>query len=271
MPAGQVVKIGPYAIRLLVDGVLSSPISALTHPDEASRELAITRWVEPTYTVNVNSFLLDGPHGPLLIDAGGGERCGPDCGRVPALLGELDLAAGQVKAVFLTHLDDDHSLGLIEGESARYPKAVLHVPRRELDYFGNPTNVDDTPPDMRGAFDNLLLLQAAYAGRLLPIDGGQVVYGVEAVTLPGHTPGHTGFVVRGESETLLLWGDLIHLDALQLPDPAFGFNFDIEPETALRSRRTALDTAAREGWLVAGAHIDGLHRLQRRANGYALA
>ena len=94
--------------------------------------------------------------------------------------------------------------------------------------------------------------------------------GIEARSLPGHTPGHTGYLVRGEDNHLLIWGDALHLGDLQPGDPKIGLIFDLDAEMALRTRQAVLEDAAREGWIIAGGHITGFGRVQRASEGYQI-
>ena len=112
-------------------------------------------------------------------------------------------------------------------------------------------------------------LKRAYGVQLSAIDLGPVLPGIDAIALPGHTPGHTGYIVHDDRKSLLVWGDVVHLDALQLADPAVGMDYDIDPQAALRSRQIALETAAREGWYIAGGHVTGIRQVERRGSGFA--
>lgn len=95
--------------------------------------------------------------------------------------------------------------------------------------------------------------------------------GIEARPLPGHTPGHTGYLVRGEDNDLLIWGDTLHLGDLQPGDPKIGLVFDLDPDMAVQTRQATLEEAVREGWIIAGGHITGFGRVQRASEGYQIS
>ena len=74
--------------------------------------------------------------------------------------------------------------------------------------------------------------------------------------LPGHTPGHSGWLLASGADTLLIWGDVVHLPGIQFALPEAGLAFDTDSDEARRSRRRALDMAATDKLLVAGMHLD---------------
>jgi glyoxylase-like metal-dependent hydrolase (beta-lactamase superfamily II) len=53
-------------------------------------------------------------------------------------------------------------------------------------------------------------------GRFQPFDGDpELIPGIRAVPAPGHTPGHTAYSVESGGQKLLVWGDIVHVAAIQ--------------------------------------------------------
>ena len=50
----------------------------------------------------------------------------------------------------------------------------------------------------------------------------------------GHTPGHTGYLVSSGNETVLIWGDIVHVAEVQFARPDAALTFDLDPEAARR-------------------------------------
>ena len=93
-------------------------------------------------------------------------------------------------------------------------------------------------------------------GRFRPFDGAvELVPGVKALPARGHTPGHTVYVVESEGVRVVLWGDLVHVAAVELPLPTATMAFEADSSQARASRLRALRDAARDGSWVASAHI----------------
>lgn len=112
---------------------------------------------------------------------------------------------------------------------------------------------------------------APYADRLKLLQGeAAAAKGLSSVPLPGHTPGHTGFVLDAGPEALLFWGDVVHAAALQFAEPDWSIPFDTDQALAAQTRRQMFDRAAADDLLVCGMHLDfpGLGQVRRASGGY---
>lgn len=266
----ETLSVGPYEIHFFLDGLFTDSIEHLIHatgPD--ARQKAVDAWGKPDFTIDVNCFGLHGPDGLILIDAGTGPAWGPHLGHAESALRAAGFAREQVSTVLLTHIHGDHALGLFDKDAPRYPNADILVPRAELDWFGDTARKDAAPKNRRSSFLTVERLREVYGVQLRPIDVGPVLPGVDAIALPGHTPGHTGYLVHDDRRAVFFWADVAHLADLQLADPDLGFDFDLDAEAATHSRRHALESAARENWYVAGSHVHGIKRLARKGDGFA--
>jgi len=212
--------------------------------------------------------VLHGPDGISLIDAGAADAFGPALGKARAAMQAAGIRPEQIDRVLLTHIHGDHALGLLDGTAPWLPRAELLVPEADLAFFTNPAIRLAQPEDKRGPFDIAASLVCAYAGRLRSITNGEVsgLPGIEALPLPGHTPGHTGYLLRGAEDSLLIWGDALHLQDEQTADPEIGLIYDTDPAAALRTRCALLEQVAQEGWVIAGSHVTGFGRVQRAGN-----
>jgi glyoxylase-like metal-dependent hydrolase (beta-lactamase superfamily II) len=96
--------------------------------------------------------------------------------------------------------------------------------------------------------------------------------GITAICSPGHTPGHTGFLVHSGRDGLIFWGDTVHIQSIQVPRPDITMVFDTDQDDARKSRITMFERVVVENLAIAGAHVDfpGFGRLVRRGTGYAL-
>ena len=270
-------RFGQYDVMLLRDGVFEPSTDVLVHADgSVARQRVIEAWGKPTLPVDVNCFALRGADGIILVDAGTGTSWGPNYGHARSALREAGIAPDQVRHILITHLHGDHALGLLDGDVPYFPNADVLVPGRDLAFFTDPAARDATPEARRGGFKVAEQLQRVYGSRVRRIEEGPVLAGIEARPLPGHTPGHTGYLLHGgdwtdaEGTDLLIWGDALHLGDLQPGDPKIGLIFDIDAEMAVRTRQATLEDAAREGWIIAGGHIAGFGRVQRASEGYQI-
>ncbi|EHL99099.1 metallo-beta-lactamase domain protein [Acetobacteraceae bacterium AT-5844] len=263
-------EFGVYTVMHLRDGIFEPSSDVVIHArGDAARQAVLDR-LGPQLHLEVNCFLLRGPDGVALIDAGTGDHWGAALGQARAALKAAGVAPEQVARVLLTHLHGDHALGLLEGDAAWLPRAEILVPEADLRFFTDPAAREALPEAKRGAFGITERVLRAYEGRVRPIPNGPVAAfpGIEAIPLPGHTPGHTGYLLRGGTQDLLIWGDALHLFTEQAADPETGLAYDIDPALAIRTRQDMLARAAREGWMVAGAHVPGFGVLEAAGSGY---
>jgi glyoxylase-like metal-dependent hydrolase (beta-lactamase superfamily II) len=264
-------RFGAYDITVLLDGIFEAPKSVLSHAggEDATRRL-IDNWPGDKISIDVNCYLLRGENGISLIDAGTGDHWGPRLGKAHAALAAAGVQPEQVDRVLLTHLHGDHALGLLDSDQPWLPRAEILVPEKDLAFYGDPAVAETFPPARRGNFKTAADLARAYAGRIRTIPPGPVegMPGVEAVPLPGHTPGQCGYRIGEGRDSLLIWADAIHLGVPQIEDPEVGLTYDLDPAQAIESRRFLLDQAARNGWWVTGSHVSLIGRIEADDRGW---
>jgi glyoxylase-like metal-dependent hydrolase (beta-lactamase superfamily II) len=264
-------RFGRYTVTTLLDGIFAAPADVLIHAGgDAARNRLIEHRDGQGISIDVNCFVLQAPEGICLIDAGAADAFGPSLGKARAAMQAAGIRPEQIDRVLLTHIHGDHALGLLDGAAPWLPRAELLIPEADLAFFTDPAIRLAQPEDKRGPFDIATSLVQAYAGRLRGFAAGEIpgLPGIAALPLPGHTPGHTGYLVRGAEDSLLIWGDALHLQDEQTADPEIGLIYDTDPALALRTRRALLEQAAEEGWIIAGSHVTGFGRVQRTANAF---
>jgi glyoxylase-like metal-dependent hydrolase (beta-lactamase superfamily II) len=153
-----------------------------------------------------------------------------------------------------------------------FPCAEIIVNEKELQFFRDPDSPSRAPPgEPQEFFAGMRFATAPYADRIRTVRDGPVMPGVTAVTQPGHTPGHTGWLVESGNDAVMIWGDILHMPNVQLSAPQAGTILDIDRDLAVATRRRALDMAATDKLRVAGIHFDfpAFGHIVRRADAYA--
>jgi glyoxylase-like metal-dependent hydrolase (beta-lactamase superfamily II) len=271
MSETPVIVVGEFTVTSISDGVLNSNHDVILGIDKAEiARLTGVPYGEPL-PLDVNCFLIRHRDRLILSDAGSGHAMGPTLGKLPQNLRAIGIAPEAIDLVMLTHLHPDHSLGLIdETGRAVFPNAELIVHSIEaafwLDRAAQPTDSERITRNTKAQRTAM----APYRDRIRQIEDGEVLQGITATLRPGHTPGHTNWLLESGGERMLIWGDIVHLASVQMARPDATLVFDVEPTLAQASRERVFEFAAAEGLLVAGAHLPfpGVGRVERAGKGF---
>jgi glyoxylase-like metal-dependent hydrolase (beta-lactamase superfamily II) len=226
---------------------------------EANALLAASDLKVPTEGA-INAFLVNTGTKLILIDSGAGTLYGACCGHLIENLRAAGYRPEQVDEIFLTHLHADHVGGIAPGGAMAFPNAIVRASKLDVDYWMNDANEGAAAAFLRPMFegDKDSLKPYIAAGRVRSFDGGttlDLVPGIRAIPAPGHTPGHTCYMVESKGQKLLIWGDLIHVAPIQFPDPSVTVEYDYDAKQAQDTREATLTEAAQKGFWIAAAHI----------------
>ena len=234
---------GNLTLVALRDGYVDMPPSRLRQPGGGpfGKDLPPqVMLVEGRLRLSVNAFLVIEQGCHTLIDKGAADAWEPSMGRLLDALAEAAIAREAIETVAFTHTHVDHVSGLVAADgSDAFPRlARLLVPENELQLF-------------------VKQRLARFHERGLPIEDGYALSSSStAVKANGHEAGHTAFEVTSGGETLLIWGDIVHIPSIQFARPELTWEFDADQEQARLTRKRLLDLAARPGVFVGGAHLD---------------
>lgn len=269
------MALGAFTVVALSDGEFELPAEKLLierQPGDVN-DLLTHAGLPGVVCSDVNAYLLDTGDACVLVDAGAGSLQGPGLGRLVSHMYAAGYAPEHVDLVLLTHLHPDHVGGIASEGLATFPKAIVCVDERELAFWYNRANATLVDESVRASFDGAAASLQPYrkAGRLIAFQSGdQLVPGIVAIELDGHTVGHTGFRVESEGQRLLLCGDVLHVAAVQLADPDIAIRYDSNPKRASETRmRMLAETAAQNCWLAAAhAPFPGIGKIRRADEGY---
>jgi glyoxylase-like metal-dependent hydrolase (beta-lactamase superfamily II) len=265
--------IGDIEITPLWDGPLPTGFDKIPDPAHRAEAEALVAKAGPgALVMEVYAFLLKIGDRYAIIDTGAGELMPPDLGKLPSALRTLGVIPAQIEKIFMTHLHRDHYGGLAdaEGKAASFPNAELLVHEKEAAFWLDSRREDLGARALRH-YESAMQFLSLYAKRTRRVKDNESILGLTPHLAPGHTPGHTCWLAQSKGQSLLAWGDLIHLTAIHLPAPHIAMQYDLDPKLALQSRLRVLDWVTREKIPVAGAHLPapGIGAIVRSGNGYA--
>ena len=164
---------------------------------------------------------------------------------VPDRLKELKISPDEIDYIFITHFHPDHIGGLIDKDDNIYFKnAKIYVSKEEYDSWIN------QPDDKRNALPKKIMkiceknvIQFNFE-EPLPL-------GVKQIKAFGHTKGHTCY----QKGDLIIIGDLIHGQDIQLEHPEICPFFDDNEENSIEARKNILKYAKDNNLFVAGMHL----------------
>ncbi|MBD1889870.1 MBL fold metallo-hydrolase [Coleofasciculus sp. FACHB-SPT9] len=275
VPGVYQFKLGDFTITALSDGTVPldlHPILTNTNQAEIDRLLHQSFLKNPV-EASINVFLIDTGDKQVLVDTGSGELFGELGGKLPRSLQAAGYTADEIDIVLITHIHTDHSGGLVVGGQPMFPAATIYVAKPDIDFWLNPANAKRSP-DYQRYFNEAVKIVKPYLdmGKLKPFSGETVILpGITARPTPGHTPGHSFFLVESQGESIEFWGDIVHVASVQFPKPEITIDFDVDPNAAAAQRAKQFADAERSRRLVAAAHVSfpGIGHIRADNQGYA--
>ena len=268
-------RVGDIVVTAIADGFLDGDVDVLRNitPDDARAILAAN--FRPARRTAVNTFLIQAKGRIALVETGCGTYLQPTAGRQLPNLAAAGVQPEDIDAVILTHMHPDHSAGLTDrGTGARFfENAELVAHENEPKHWLDDGALARATERERTLYFNCTREQIApYRDRMRLFTGGEVFPGVTAIPRPGHTPGHTTYLIADGDDQLLIWGDTVHVPEVQTARPEVCIAFDTDAAEAEASRRAVFDQAASDELLVTGMHLHfpGFSRLVRDGAGYRL-
>ncbi len=211
-------------------------------------------------SMSMNVLLVRAGGKNLLVDTGAGNKEDDKFRRLyglsaPSLLpglGALGLRPEDIHLVVNTHLHFDHAGGntlrkLDGGLIPAFPNAQYLVQRKEFE------DAMAAHERNRASYFPENFLPLADSGQMRFLDGEtEILPGIRAYPLPGHTLGMQGLFIESEGERALYLADCAPTSH-HIPIP-WVMAYDLYPVTTLETKKRVLPQAAREGWTLFFEH-----------------
>ncbi len=265
----RVRKVGDIEVVACCDGILPSRVDVALGIDIAETERLTGVKAGETMWMSVNEYILKFGGKTGLIDTGAADRMYPSLGLLMDNLRKENVDPATIDYVFLTHLHPDHMYGLVGKDGApNFPNAEVFIHEKEAGFW-----IDARPtgnPKVDGNQKQVERHLRDYRDRIRVVKDGEVAPGVSVMCCPGHSPGHSAWIVHSRGQSAIMWGDLIHLPNVQMAHTEVTTTYDLDGAMGARSRRRILDMCVADGINALGAHLEfpGFARVVRRGEGF---
>jgi glyoxylase-like metal-dependent hydrolase (beta-lactamase superfamily II) len=253
------LRLGDYEITALHDGN-GEISSSLMQGDAAEvKELLESSYGSESYQGTGAGFLINTGKKLILIDSGTGEAFGSPEHHLVENLEAAGYRPGQIDLILLTHLHYGHIGGIATKDGKRvFPNAEVRMAQAESDFWLSQAVAAGAPKGLQIYFQFAREAAAPYiaAHAWSPFVGtDELAPGIIPVTLPGHTPGHSGYQVTSKGKTMLFWGDIVHVEPIQMSHPEISIAYDMDQEVAIKTRKALFAALATSKTAVAGPHM----------------
>lgn len=254
-------KVGSVEVTALYDGVWAKPHdpgfiknASVEDTKQALGNAGLsTDYVTIPLTVVV--LTLNGKH--IMIDAGSGAQWQPTAQGVLGNMKAAGIDPANISTILISHFHPDHIFGLMEKGTNKpvYPNAELIVSADEYKWWTEPGRVEKLPEARRPLGQRINTVFPTWKNFTLVEGEKEVAPGIQLIKAPGHTPGHSAFLLSSGNEQLMLSNDVAYVPALLAPHPEWQGAFDQDGPMAVATRRKLLDRVVADKLRVCGAHF----------------
>jgi len=248
-PAFYRQKFGTSELTVVSDGTL--PVGEASKVFVGSEAAGVDDLIKANFLspenvrLQQNLLILNTGDKLVLFDSGMGtsKLFGPTTGQLLANLKAAGFEPKDFDAVVCSHAHVDHIGGLVAADgSAIFPNAQIYIDQSDFEFWTDEAKLE-------GAGKPFVEVSRA---QLLPLrdrlvffkDGQEVLSGVQAMAAPGHTVGHTCFVVTSGNQGLCVLADIAHHHIALIEKPRIEFAYDTDAKQAVASRLRVLDMLA---------------------------
>jgi glyoxylase-like metal-dependent hydrolase (beta-lactamase superfamily II) len=269
-------KIGDLEVTQIYDGIWQKAHDPAfiknASVEETKKELKAANLTDEYVPIPFTITVIKSKGKYVMFDSGTGGQMTPTAGQ----LGEGMKAAGidpkKISTIIVTHYHPDHIFGLMAKDTNAqvFPDAELVMPAAEYKFWTDPSVIEKLPEARRGLAKRI---QATFPTwkNIKQVDSNKdAAPGIKLVSSPGHTPGHSSYLVSSGKSQLMVLGDVTNIPALFVKHPDWQAAFDQDGNLAADTRRKMFDRVVADKITVTGYHygMPGAGTIAKDGNGY---
>ncbi|MDQ0558748.1 glyoxylase-like metal-dependent hydrolase (beta-lactamase superfamily II) [Rhizobium mesoamericanum] len=210
----------------------------------------------------------------IMMDAGSGVgQWQANATHLPANMAAAGIDYKKINTIMISHFHPDHVWGLMEKDTnaAVFTDAELIVNATEYKWWTEPGRVEKLAESRKPAGQRIVNVFPKWQNWKLVEDGAEVAPGIRIMSAPGHTPGHSVYLVDGGNEQLMVSADIMYVPALLAPHPEWQGAYDQDGSMAIETRRKLIDRVIADRIAICGSHFPfpGSGTFVKDGNAYA--
>ncbi|TCL69796.1 MBL fold metallo-hydrolase [Rhizobium sp. BK251] len=194
----------------------------------------------------------------IMMDAGSGVgQWQANAKHLPANMAAAGIDYKKIDTIMISHFHPDHVWGLMEKgtNDPVFPNAELIVNAAEFNWWTDPGRLDKLAPDRKPAGKRIAEVFPKWKNWKLVDDGAEVAPGIRLISAPGHTPGHSVYLVDAGSDQFMVSADIMYVPALLAPHPEWQGAYDQDGPMAVDTRRKLIDRVIADNIKICGSHF----------------
>lgn len=266
---------GDVQVTLVSDGVLAlgdgrKLIKEATQ-EELTQRLEAAFLAPDNWVLQQNIPVLKIGGKTVIVDTGSGatEMFGDGTNRLVGNLKAAGIDPASIDLIALSHCHPDHCGGMTDADgNLVFPNAQVSVNEADFKFWTDEAKLSG---DMKPFIEFARARMLPYKDRMTFHKGGQdVVAGLQAIDAPGHTVGHTAFLLTSGSKPLAITADCAHHHILFVEKPKIEFGYDTDSKQAVATRLKMWDMLATDRIPFLAYHFPwpGLGNLAKSGDAY---